>query len=103
GWRQSRGPFTVRGWPGRLRAPWGDGDAAKRQLRKYREVSLAYLVAASAGAAVGAAVAAGILVLAVGALWLAVSRRTHSAPTERWLSTVVTDLEARIDAMQREV
>jgi diguanylate cyclase (GGDEF)-like protein len=61
------------------------------------------VVASSAGVAVAAAVAAAFAVVAAGALWLALSRRSPSAASEQWLSTVVSDLDARIEAMQREV
>ena len=61
------------------------------------------IVASNAGVAVAAAVAAALAVVAAGALWLALSRRPGSPGGEQWLSSVVHDLDARIEAMQREV
>jgi diguanylate cyclase (GGDEF)-like protein len=67
-------------------------------------VSPAHLVVASSAAvAVAAAVAAAVAVVAAGVLWLALSRRRMSPAGEQWLSSVVRDLDARIEAMQREV
>src|SRR5205085_116279 len=36
-------------------------------------------------------------------LWLVLSRRSRSPVAEEWLTTVVNDLDARIEAMQREI
>jgi hypothetical protein len=65
-------------------------------------VSAVELVAASStGTAVAAAVAAALVTLIVGGLWLAFSR--GEAPAEQWLAGVVSDLDARIEAMQQEL
>ena len=61
------------------------------------------LAASSAGTAVAAAVGAALVVLLLGALWLFLARRPRPPVAEAWLTTVVNDLDARIEAMQREL
>src|SRR4051794_581805 len=97
---------------GRLQCEWVRGHpdscwrrlAANLRLRTKRAVSAAHLIlASSAGTAAAAAMAAALAVLGLGAVWLVLSQRTRHSGAEQWLSTVVADLESRIDSMQREM